>query len=125
MMITSMPWLKMAPNCGGQCRMHVSQLMQSDISMRSGTFFHFGLRSRELEALHSESPQACRNLGQDAARARWAERVAHSTSTVMIDGHEGAEGDGADPEADGGALLGGCAAVGRDLLAGPAGRRGP
>src|SRR5689334_7962670 len=47
MMITSMPWLKIAPNWGGQCRMHVSQLMHSDISIRSGTFFHFGLRSRD------------------------------------------------------------------------------
>ena len=45
MMITSMPWLKMAPNCGGQCRMHVSQLMQIDMSMSSGGFCHFGLRS--------------------------------------------------------------------------------
>ena len=31
--MTSMPWLKMAPNCGGQCRMQVSQLMQIDMSM--------------------------------------------------------------------------------------------
>ncbi len=44
-MITSMPWLKIAPNCGGQCRMHVSQLMHSDISMRSGGFCHFWFRS--------------------------------------------------------------------------------
>ena len=36
MMITSMPWLKIAPNCGGQCRRHASQLMHSDISMRIG-----------------------------------------------------------------------------------------
>jgi putative sterol carrier protein len=46
MMMTSIPWLKMAPNCGGQCRMQVSQLMHSDISMRRGGAFHFGLRSR-------------------------------------------------------------------------------
>src|SRR6266542_6521437 len=45
-MITSMPWLKMAPNWGGQCRMHVSQLMHSDISTRRAGSFHFGLRSR-------------------------------------------------------------------------------
>jgi len=44
--MTSIPWLKMAPNCGGQCRMHVSQLMQIDMSIMSGGFFHFGLRSR-------------------------------------------------------------------------------
>src|SRR5438132_13422516 len=43
-MTTSMPWLKMAPNCGGQWRRHASQLMHSDISMRSGGFRHFGLR---------------------------------------------------------------------------------
>src|SRR3954451_13390796 len=46
MMITSMPWLKIAPNCGGQCRMQVSQLMQIDMSMYSGAVFHFGFRSR-------------------------------------------------------------------------------
>src|SRR5689334_4207631 len=45
MMITSMPWLKMAPNCGGQWRMEVSQLMQIDMSISSGGFFHLGLRS--------------------------------------------------------------------------------
>src|SRR3954451_4421185 len=47
-MITSIPWLKMAPNCGGQWRMQVSQLMHYDISMRSGGAFHFGLRSRSV-----------------------------------------------------------------------------
>src|SRR5439155_16529860 len=46
-MITSIPWLKMAPNCGGQWRMQVSQLMHSDISMRSAGSFHLGLRSRD------------------------------------------------------------------------------
>ena len=35
MITTSMPWLKMAPNCGGQWRMHVSQLMQMLMSMMS------------------------------------------------------------------------------------------
>ena len=44
--MTSMPWLKMAPNCVGQWRMHVSQLMHSAISMRRGALFHLGLRSR-------------------------------------------------------------------------------
>src|SRR5256886_4949240 len=44
-MITSMPWLKIAPNCSGQWRRHASQLMHSDISIRNGTFCHFGLRS--------------------------------------------------------------------------------
>ena len=42
---TSAPWLKIAPNCDGQCRRQASQLMHSDISMRSGGFFHFGFRS--------------------------------------------------------------------------------
>jgi AcrR family transcriptional regulator len=46
MMITSIPWLKIAPSCGGQCRMHVSQLMQIDMSIRIGGFFHLGLRAR-------------------------------------------------------------------------------
>src|SRR5918997_3622545 len=46
MMMTSIPWLKMAPNCGGQWRMQVSQLMHSDISMRRGGAFHLGFRSR-------------------------------------------------------------------------------
>jgi len=45
MITTSAPWLKIAPNCGGQCRRHASQLMHSDISMRSGACFHFGLRA--------------------------------------------------------------------------------
>src|SRR6476659_6916904 len=44
MMMTSGPWLKMAPNCGGQWRRHASQLMHSAISMRSGGFCHLGLR---------------------------------------------------------------------------------
>ncbi len=44
-MMTSIPWLKMAPNCGGQWRMQVSQLMHSDISIRNGGLCHFGLRS--------------------------------------------------------------------------------
>src|ERR1041385_8115863 len=46
MMITSIPWLKIAPNCGGQWRRHVSQLMQIDMSILKGAFCHFGLRSR-------------------------------------------------------------------------------
>src|SRR3954447_2333868 len=48
MMMTSIPWLKMAPNWGGQWRRQVSQLMHSDISMRNGACFHFGLRSRSV-----------------------------------------------------------------------------
>jgi len=56
-MMTSIPWLKMAPNCGGQCRMHESQLMHSDISMRSGGFFHFSLRVRpEIRSVRFEAP---------------------------------------------------------------------
>src|SRR3954465_14245725 len=31
MMITSIPWLKMAPNCGGQWRVQVSRVMQVDM----------------------------------------------------------------------------------------------
>ena len=46
MITTSMPWLKMAPNCGGQCRMHVSQLMQIDMSMYRAGFCHLGFRTR-------------------------------------------------------------------------------
>src|SRR4051812_49942874 len=44
MMMTSIPWLKMAPNCGGQCRMHVSQLMQIDMSISSGGVFQLRVR---------------------------------------------------------------------------------
>src|SRR5438445_7971523 len=47
-MITSIPWLKMAPNCDGQWRMHVSQLMHSDISTRRAGNCHFGFRSRDV-----------------------------------------------------------------------------
>src|SRR2546421_4268556 len=46
-MITSIPWLKMAPNCEGQCRMQVSQLMHSDISTRRAGSCHLGFRSRD------------------------------------------------------------------------------
>ena len=68
MMITSMPWLKIAPNCGGQWRMHVSQLMQIDMSISSGGFFHFGLRSRSLEAL---------GTGDAAIAARYRRSAVH------------------------------------------------
>lgn len=46
MITTSGPWLKIAPKCGGQCRRQASQLMHSSISIRTGGFFHFGLRVR-------------------------------------------------------------------------------
>ena len=46
MITTSGPWLKMAPNWVGQWRRQASQLMHSDISMRTGAFFHLGLRVR-------------------------------------------------------------------------------
>jgi AcrR family transcriptional regulator len=46
MMITSGPWLKIAPNCGGQWRRQASQLMHSSISIRNGAFCHFSLRVR-------------------------------------------------------------------------------
>jgi len=36
----------MAPNWDGQWRRQASQLMHSDISIRSGGFFHLGFRSR-------------------------------------------------------------------------------
>src|SRR5215470_4724553 len=42
---TSAPWLKIAPNWSGQWRRQASQLMHSDISIRSGGFFHLGFRS--------------------------------------------------------------------------------
>ncbi len=61
MMITSIPWLKIAPNCGGQCRMHVSQLMQIDMSISSGGFFHFGFRSRfSSRSARGDPPSAAR-----------------------------------------------------------------
>ena len=46
MITTSALWLKIAPNCAGQWRRHASQLMHSVISIRSGTFCHFGFRER-------------------------------------------------------------------------------
>src|ERR1700686_3533663 len=45
-MITSTPWLKIAPNCGGQWGRQASQLMHSAIWMRSGALRHFGFRAR-------------------------------------------------------------------------------
>ena len=51
MITTSGPWLKIAPKRSGQWRRQASQLMHSAISMRSGTFFHFGLRWRSGDAL--------------------------------------------------------------------------
>ena len=45
-MMTSMPWLKMAPKFGGQARRQASQLMHCDISMNIGGLSHFVLRSR-------------------------------------------------------------------------------
>ncbi len=68
MMITSIPWLKIAPNCGGQCRMHVSQLMQIDMSMSSGGFFHFGLRSRSARR-SSRVPAAIGGDGSTGPRS--------------------------------------------------------
>src|SRR5437588_12233856 len=70
MMITSIPWLKIAPNCGGQWRMHASQLMQIDMSIRNGGFFHFGLRSR-----------ASRRSGRVAAAMHTKDYVDHGRST--------------------------------------------
>ena len=46
MITTSGPWLKIAPNWGGQARRHASQLMHSSISMRNGSLCHLGLRDR-------------------------------------------------------------------------------
>ncbi len=45
-MMTSRPWLKMAPNWGGQCRKQVSQLMQVAMSIRNAGFSHLSLRTR-------------------------------------------------------------------------------
>ncbi len=56
-----MPWLKMAPNWGGHRRMQVSQLMQIDMSIHSGRFFHLGLRS--LEARRSSRDPAATDAG--------------------------------------------------------------
>jgi hypothetical protein len=67
MMITSMPWLKIAPNCVGQWRMQVSQLMHSDISIRSGGLFHFGFRARS-------SMRCSRVAAAMAALYRWPAR---------------------------------------------------
>src|SRR5215831_5084675 len=74
MMTTSAPWLKMAPNCEGQCLRHASQLMHSDISMRSGTFFHFGFRSCA----------SMRSTRVDAAMGR-GYRGSHDSQTVAYD----------------------------------------
>ena len=59
MITTSMPWLKIAPNCGGHQRMQVSQLMQIDMSIHSGGFCHFGFRSRSARR-SSRVPAATR-----------------------------------------------------------------
>ena len=44
--MTSRPWLKMAPNWGGQCRKHVSQLIHVAMSIRNAAFSHLSLRTR-------------------------------------------------------------------------------
>lgn len=49
---TSMPSLKIAPNCGGHSRIHESQTMHSQCSMRTGGFFHLGL-SRTCRTIRS------------------------------------------------------------------------
>jgi hypothetical protein len=64
MITTSIPWLKMAPNCGGQWRMHVSQLMQISMSIHSGTGFHFGFRVRV--ARRSTLPDAVTSIDRGA-----------------------------------------------------------
>jgi hypothetical protein len=51
-MTTSGPWLKIAPNWGGQARRQASQLMHSSISIRNGVFCHLGFRA--LVAMRSE-----------------------------------------------------------------------
>lgn len=43
--MTSIPWLKMAPKLGGQARRHASQFMHCDMSIYIGTFGHLLLRS--------------------------------------------------------------------------------
>ena len=63
MITTSGPWLKMAPKWLGQWRRQASQLMHSAISMRSGGFFHFGLRSARGDPLET-------GAGHDEPRAR-------------------------------------------------------
>jgi hypothetical protein len=46
MMMTSIPWLKMAPKFGGQARRQASQLMHSLMSIYSAGFGHLEFRSR-------------------------------------------------------------------------------
>ena len=79
-MITSMPWLKIAPNCGGQCRMHVSQLMHSDISIRSGGLCHFGLRS--CAAMRSSRVEAAMGANVDGRAPRQNRRPGQAVSTA-------------------------------------------
>ena len=67
MMITSTPWLKIAPNCGGQCRRQASQLMHSDISMRSGGLRHFGARPAPRSA-RRDCRYPCQKRSDDAPR---------------------------------------------------------
>lgn len=45
-MITSIPWLKIAPKFGGHARKQASQLMHSVISIYIGGFGHLLFRSR-------------------------------------------------------------------------------
>src|SRR5256885_7303247 len=47
MITTSTPWLKMAPNWGGQARRQAAQFMHIDMSMRSGGALHLGVRRPE------------------------------------------------------------------------------
>jgi AcrR family transcriptional regulator len=68
MMMTSIPWLKIAPSWGGQWRMQVSQLMQIDMSIRMGAFCHFGLRARSamrsprVAAMRARYHRACPSI---------------------------------------------------------------
>ena len=78
-MTTSGPWLKMAPKCDGQCRRQASQLMHSSISMRTGRFFHFGLRVRV--SMRSALVAAIGSL----YATRWTRALTNGSSPAGLD----------------------------------------
>src|SRR4051812_21034015 len=111
MMMTSIPWLKMAPNCGGQWRMHVSQLMHSAISMKRGRFFHLGLRSR----VSRRSPRVAGIEASLRGRLWNGLRCGPADESADNDGEHEAEDGAADPHLGRGAA-GRLTAFGRDQL---------
>ncbi len=93
MMITSSPWLKMAPNWGGQWRRQVSQLMHSDISIRKGACFHFGLRSRSARRSTRLAPLMGRWYSQGSILLDPAVKACWHLQTVKPPRENGAETD--------------------------------